>query len=52
MKVKCGWCGREIEVQFMPYRNDKYICQVCKGGFEAGRFKDLVKKRIGKVEKK
>ena len=50
MKVKCGWCDRIIEVQFLPYANDVYICQVCKGGYEAGRFKDLVRKRIEKKE--
>lgn len=48
MKVKCGWCNRIIEVRFLPYANDVYICQVCKGGYESALFKDLVKKRIKK----
>ena len=34
----------------MPYANQVYICKLCETGHEAGRFQDLVRKRIEKTK--
>jgi len=50
MKVKCYLCKTPVKVDFLPMVKSEYICEPCQAGYEAGRFRDLVKKRIAKTK--
>jgi len=50
MKATCKTCNREIDVENWAPMTEGYICRGCQSGYEAGRFRDLVKKRIEKTE--